>query len=79
MKVDTTYYEKRFSIYPDLVDLLTFRKMLGGIGDTFARRLIRENRVKYIFVRPRYWISKKSIIHYLLSADYASRRLKVRV
>ena len=76
MKADTTYYEKRFSIYPDLVDLLTFRKMLGGIGDTFARRLIRENRVKYIFVKPRYW---KSIIHYLLSADYASRRLKVRV
>lgn len=79
MKPDTAYYEKCFSIYPDLVDLLTFRKMLGGIGDTFARQLIRENQVKHIFVKPHYWISKKSIIHYLLSADYASRRLKVRV
>ena len=53
MKVDTTYYEKRFSIYPDLVDLLTFRKMLGGIGDTFARRLIRENRVNLATGYPR--------------------------
>ena len=79
MRSNTIYYEKHFASYPDLVDILTFREMLGGIGDTFARRLIRENRVKYIFVKPRDWISKKSIIHYLLSADYASRRLKVRV
>ena len=70
------YYEKKFCDYPDL-DLLTFRKMMGGIGDSFARRLIRENRVKYTFVKPHYWISKKSIIDYILSDDYANRRLKV--
>ena len=79
MEHNTDYYEKYFSMYPDLVDLITFRKMLGGIGDTFARRLVRENRVKHIFIKPHYWISKKSIILYLLSADYASRRLNVRV
>lgn len=79
MKSTTAYYEKRFSSYPDLVDLLTFREMLGGIGDTFARRLVRENQVEHIFVKPHYWISKKSVIRYLLSADYTSRRLKVRV
>ena len=71
------YYEKKFADYPDLVDLLTFRKMMGGIGDSFARRLIHENRVKYTFVKPHYWISKKSIIDYILSNDYANRRLKV--
>lgn len=71
------YYEKKFADYPDLVDLLTFRKMMGGIGDSFARRLIHENRVKYTFVKPNYWISKKSIIDYILSNDYANRRLKV--
>ena len=71
------YYEKKFASYPDLVDLLTFREMMGGIGDSFARRLVHENRVKYTFVKPHYWISKKSIIDYILSDDYANRRLKV--
>ena len=73
------YYEKRFADYPDLVDIITFRQMLGGIGDTFARRLVKENHVKHIFIKPHYWVSKSSIIHYLMSADYANRRLKVRV
>lgn len=71
------YYEKKRAGYPDLVNLLTFREMMGGIGDSFACRLIRENRVKYTFVKPHYWISKKSIIDYILSDDYANRRLKV--
>nr|WP_276856863.1 DNA-binding protein [Intestinimonas timonensis] len=79
MNCKRKYYEKRFSKYPDVVDLFTFRKMLGGIGDTFARRLVRENRVKHTFVKPHYWIYKQSIIDYVLSEDYASRRLRVRV
>ena len=68
------YYENKFREYPDMVDLLTFRQMLGGISDSFARLLIHENRVQHIFVKPHYWI-----IDYLLSDDYATRRLKVRV
>ena len=73
------YYENKFREYPDMVDLLTFRQMLGGISDSFARLLIHENRVQHVFVKPHYWISKRSIIDYLLSEDYATRRLKVRV
>lgn len=73
------YYENKFRKYPDVVDLLTFRQMMGGISDSFARLLIHEDRVKHIFVKPHYWISKKSIIDYLLSEDYINRRLKVRV
>lgn len=73
------YYEKKFSKYPDVVDILTFRKMLGGIGDTFARRLVREDKVRHTFVKPHYWVYKESIIDYVLSEDYAGRRLKVRV
>ena len=73
------YYENKFREYPDMVDLLTFRQMMGGISDSFARLLIHENRVQHIFVKPHYWISKRSIIDYLLSDDYATRRLKVRV
>lgn len=73
------YYERKFKECPDVVDLLTFRQMMGGIGDSFARLLIHEGRVQYVFVKPHYWISKRSIIDYLLSEDYANRRLKVRV
>ena len=72
------YYNKKFAACPDVVDLKTFRNLLGGIGDTFARQLIHENRVQSIFVKPSYWISKESIIDYILSDDYASRKLRVR-
>lgn len=72
-------YENKFREYPDMVDLLTFRQMMGGISDSFARLLIHENRVQHIFVKPHYWIFKKSIIDYVLSEDYINRRLKVRV
>ena len=73
------YYEKKFSNYPDVVDLQTFRQMMGGISDSFARLLVHEGKVKHTFVKPHYWIFKKSVIDYLMSEDYASRRLKVRV
>ena len=72
------YYERKFSGYSDVVDLQTFRQMMGGVGDSFARLLLHENKIKHTFIKPRYWIFKKSIIDYLLSEDYASRRLKVR-
>lgn len=72
-------YIQQFKQYPDVVSVLTFREMLGGIGDSFARKLIRDGLVKAIFIKPHYWIFKKSIIDYVLSEDYAERRLKVRV
>ena len=79
MKRNKTYYRKLFKNYPDLVTVLQFREMLGGIGDTFARRLIREGKVKHFFIKPYYYIPKSSVIEYLLSDDYAERRLKARV
>lgn len=72
-------YTRQFKNYPDMVSVLMFREMLGGIGDSFARRLIQERHVKAIFIKPHYWISKESIIDYVLSEDYANRKLKVRV
>ena len=68
-------YIQQFKQYPDVVSVLTFREMLGGI----ARKLIHEGLVKAIFIKPHYWIFKESIIDYVLSEDYAERRLKVRV
>lgn len=79
MKKGKTYYKKLFKNYPDLVTVLQFREMLGGIGDCFARKLVQENRVQHVFVKPYYYISKASIIDYVLSEDYAGRMLKVRV
>lgn len=72
-------YKRQFKQYPDLVSVLMFREMLGGIGDSFARRLIHEKKVTAIFVKPHYWIPKESVIDYVLSEDYARRKLKVRV
>ena len=72
-------YAYRFKQYPDMVTVVQFREMLGGIGDVFARRLIHEKRVKAIYVKPHYWISKESIIDYVLSEDYAYRKLKNRI
>ena len=79
MKDIRNKYRRQFKQYPDLVSVSMFREMLGGIGDSFARRLIREQKVKAIFIKPHYWIPKESVIDYVLSEDYASRKLRVRV
>lgn len=79
MQKNYEYYEKKFADYPDLVTVVQFRQMLNGIGDTFARKLIREKRVKAFYVSPYYYIPKKSVIEYVLSEDYAQRHLSVRV
>ena len=71
------YYQKLFRVYRDLVTTVQFREMLGGIGDTFARKLIHE--VRSIYIKPYYYISKSSVIEYVLSADYADRKLRMHI
>lgn len=56
------YYRKIFRAYPDMVTLLQFREMLGGVSDNFARKLIHEKHVKSIFIKPHYYISKNSVV-----------------
>lgn len=73
------YYRKLFRSYPDIVTTTQFREMLGGVGDTFARKLIHEKKVKSIFIKPHYYIPKSSVIEYVLSADYAGRNLRIHV
>ena len=70
------YYRKIFRAYPDMVTLLQFREMLGGVSDNFARKLIHEKHVKSIFIKPHYYISKNSVIDYVLSEDYAKRKVR---
>lgn len=75
------HYEKLFVSYPDVVTLPEFCNMLGGIGDSTARKLIRSNKVKHFYIRCTYLIPKESVIDYVLSYDYLeySKKLKARI
>ena len=75
------HYEKLFSSFPDVVTLLEFQSMLGGIGDSTARKIMRANKVKHFYIRSTYMIPKACVIDYVLSEDYAkySKTLKARV
>ena len=45
------HYEKLFSSFPDVVTLPEFQSMLGGIGDSTARKIMRANKVKHFYIR----------------------------
>ncbi len=79
MMRDEKYYEKLFENYPDVVNIKTFREMLGGISEQAARRLMRENRVRHYFVSLTYMIPKVWIIEYVLSEDYEEYKEKLKV
>ncbi|MGI6227914.1 MAG: DNA-binding protein [Peptococcales bacterium] len=81
MEKGRKYYKELFKDYPDVVDLIQFRAMLGGIADSTARKLVRENRVKHFYIRDTYMIPKKCVIDYVLSEHYAEYKhsLKVQV
>ena len=72
------YYENYFSEYPDVVNLKQFRKMLGGLGDVQARRLMQQNHVKHFFIHGEYLIPKKCVIDYVLGKHYAKYRVKLK-
>ena len=71
-------YRRKYASYPEVVNLLQFREMLGGIADSTARKLMRENRVKHYYVRTTYLIPKEWVIDYLLSTHYAQYRMKLK-
>lgn len=75
------HYEKLFASYPDVVTVPEFCNMLGGIGDSTARRIIRANQVKHFYIRCTYFIPKESVIDYVMSGDYMeySKKLKARI
>lgn len=69
--IDRAYYRKRFADYPEVVTLTQFRKMLGGIADGTARKLLRENTVKHYYIRGTYLVPKEWVISHWLSTHYA--------
>lgn len=42
---DKQYYRKKFKEYPDVITLEQSREMLGGIGDSTARKLMRAKKL----------------------------------
>ena len=81
MKKLRTHYEQLFASYPDVVTLPEFCKMLGGIGDGTARKLMRGNSVKHYYIRYTYLIPKDWVIDYVLSDHYNEykKALKVQI
>ena len=52
-------YTLMFTDYPDIVNLDQMRKMLGGISNTLAYRMLREKR--------EYKIPKVNVIKYMMT------------
>lgn len=59
-------YTLMFTDYPDIVNLVQMRKMLGGISNTLAYRMLREKKIKSKKVGREYRIPKVNVIKYML-------------
>ena len=57
-------YEMMFTSYPDLVNIVQLKKMLG-IGITLAYRLVKNNTIPAFKIGREYKIPKRNIINYL--------------
>lgn len=76
---DKKYYEQLYAKYPDVVTTAQLCEMLGGIADSTARKLIRNNYIQHYQIRRSYLIPKSCVIDYVLSEHYYKYRDKLRV
>ncbi|MCF0124757.1 MAG: DNA-binding protein [Clostridia bacterium] len=60
-------YTLMFTDYPDIVNLMQMRKMLGGISNTLAYRMLRDKTIKSKKVGREYKISKVNVINYMMA------------
>ncbi len=60
-------YPLMFTDYPDIVNLIQMRKMLGGISNTLAYRMLREKKIKSKKVGREYRIPKVNVIKYMMT------------
>lgn len=60
-------YTLLFTDYPDIVNLTQMRKMLGGISNTLAYRMLREKKIKSKKVGREYKIPKVNVIKYVMT------------
>ena len=60
-------YNLMFTDYPDIVNLTQMRKMLGGISNSLAYRMLREKKIKSKKVGREYKIPKVNVIDYMMA------------
>ena len=60
-------YTLMFTDYPDIVKLTQMRKMLGGISNSLAYRMLREKKIKSKKVGREYKIPKVNVIKYVMT------------
>ena len=60
-------YTLMFTYYSDIVNLVQMRKMLGGISNTLAYRMLREKKIKSKKVGREYKIPKVNVIKYVMT------------
>lgn len=60
-------YTLMFTDSPDIVNLVQMRKMLGGISNTLAYRMLREKKIKSKKVGREYKIPKVNVIKYVMT------------
>lgn len=58
-------YSLMFTEYPDIVNLVQMKQMLGGISDSLAYRILREKEIKSKKVGREYKIPKVNVINYI--------------
>ena len=58
-------YSLMFTDYPDIVNLVQMKQMLGDISDTLAYRMLREKKIKSKKVGREYKIPKVNVINYI--------------
>ena len=60
-------YTLMFTDYPDIVNLTQMGKMLGGISNSLAYRMLREKKIKSKKVGREYKIPKVNVIKYVMT------------
>lgn len=60
-------YTLMFTDYPDIVNLTQMRKMLVGISNSLAYRMLREKKIKSKKVGREYKIPKVNVIKYVMT------------
>lgn len=60
-------YTLMFTDYPDIVNLTQMRKMLSGISNSLAYRMLREKKIKSKKVGREYKIPKVNVIKYVMT------------
>ena len=61
-------YELMFTAYPDIVNIIQLKEMLG-IGINLAYKLVRINTIPSLRVGREYKIPKRNIIYYLTNQN----------